>query len=182
MNKEIIETIQLTLSSLKRDPIVCARIFSIIFLFYKFLKKDRMFRVDFQAIINFTVFMIMVTLVRLIVLVNFPITVPAGLEQVSNIGILFVFWEDLFFAYPIIIVENYINNKYLRNLLIFAISFMFMMGHTYQGLRGLITIVIPYFVMAKVGKKYGLGTSMVGHVMYDLFTVLTVIFALALLP
>ena len=181
MSKEIIETIQMTLNLLKRDPIVCARVFSVLFLLYKFAVKDKAFRVDFKAITNFTVFMIMVTLVRLIVLVNFPITIPAGLEQVSNIGILFVFWEDLFFAYPIIVVEKYINNKYLRNFIIFIISFMFMMGHTYQGMRGAITILVPYFVMSKVGKKYGLGTSMVGHVMYDLFTVLTVIFSLALL-
>ena len=87
--------------------------------------------------------------------------------------IIMVWWEDLLFCVPVFYLsENSKLNKYLKFSLIFAISLLFGLGHGYQGVSGiLVTSLYPYFISTHYAKRYGFGTVMVCHVLYDMITV-----------
>lgn len=104
---------------------------------------------------------------------GFP-TIPG--EIGSNIWTLgLVFWEDFFFGVPIYFAFKYLKNKKIAIALTVVLSILFGLGHLYQGWYVVgITALLPYFVCYKYGKKYGFGTTMVCHMLYDFSTVLSV--------
>lgn len=61
-------------------------------------------------------------------------------------------------------------SKYIWMPAVAALSIYFAMGHLYQGEIGWIMVLIPYYVGYRYGKKYGFSTTMVCHVLYDMFT------------
>lgn len=64
-----------------------------------------------------------------------------------------------------------------------ALSINFALGHAYQGVGGvLITMLYPYFISYRYGKKVGFGTVMICHILYDFITFYTVFLMRYLLP
>jgi len=100
-----------------------------------------------------------------------------SLESASFIPISMVFtvfWEDAVFGLPLAMLRRKIGKK--RWPLPFYWLYMgiamvlFGSGHMYQGVvrASLLSLYVPFTV--KMGTKYGFGTVMIGHIMYDLVT------------
>lgn len=87
-------------------------------------------------------------------------------------SLLMVGWEDLVFSLlPIYYGRKYLHPRIATILTIIA-SLAFGLGHIYQGyFWALITCFYPYFISYKCGRKYGYGTIMALHVIYDVSVV-----------
>jgi hypothetical protein len=92
---------------------------------------------------------------------------------------LTVFWEDAAHGLPLLILRKLLSksNKYIKLLyypVLLAVMVEFGIGHLYQGILPamLLSFYIPYSV--KVGEKNGFGTVMIGHMLYDIVTLLSV--------
>jgi membrane protease YdiL (CAAX protease family) len=83
-----------------------------------------------------------------------------------------VFWEDAVFTLPILFWERYSNpSKWLVYPVLAASAIFFGMGHLYQGIMGGVMAAFYLFVISYgYGKKHGLGTVMICHVLYDMLT------------
>lgn len=91
---------------------------------------------------------------------------------------LFVFWEDACHGLPLFMIKKYIGKrKWLKPfyyLLLFLVMIEFGAGHLYQGLLAsiMLSFYVPYSI--KMGEKYGFGTVMICHTLFDLTTILSV--------
>jgi len=84
--------------------------------------------------------------------------------------LILVFWEDAFFVLPLVFCRKYIHPKLWILLFIFS-SFSFGLGHIYQGISAVfVTALYPYLVSYRYGMKYGFGTIMICHILYDFIT------------
>jgi len=145
-------------------------------------------RVEWQAIGGFLGFMAVVTFLRIsmydYVHMADPDFIPkmhGALLEMPKIMFSLVWWEDGFYVLPIVLAFRYLPKKIAIAFAIFM-SAWFGTGHLYQGISGVfITSLYPYLVAYRFGKKYGYGTVMVGHVLYDYITYYTVIVAPLLL-
>lgn len=83
-----------------------------------------------------------------------------------------VWWEDLFFAAPyLFLIRKYGWKKSLWALPLFVLTTaMFGLGHLYQGPSGWISVIYPAISIG-YGLRYGLGTMMVFHVLYDVVVI-----------
>jgi len=158
-------------------PILAA--FSVLFLALVSKVHKGLCRIDREAMKSFLKIMAMMTLIRVI-----GYFVGGGIPKapvdhdviraILPISTLLVFWEDTFFTLPILIFEQYGISKCLRNILIIASSLVFASGHlAYGPTWAFCTLFYVPFISYRLGKKHGLGTVMLGHVLYDLITVLT---------
>lgn len=152
----------------------------------QFTKHKEITRISWDKVAQFLGFLTLLTIVRISaydfmlqsgIIKQLPQMYPEVLA--SKWTLVLVFWEDVFFGIPIYFVQKYMTEgwkKYLKWPLTIAISVLFGMGHAYQGMQGIIiTSLIPYFICYRYGKEYGFGTTMVAHIMYDVFTVYSVI-------
>jgi len=88
--------------------------------------------------------------------------------------LFFVFWEDLVFTAPILYLERKGYNKTKIALTIVAVL-IFGSLHLYQGWFGFVfSSVYLYFISIGAGRKYGLGTIMIFHVLFDLSALMAV--------
>ena len=93
-----------------------------------------------------------------------------------------VFWEDMLHALPLILLQKLIGTQKktwpIHILATAVIMASFGLGHTYQGAFAAfaLSFYIPYSV--QLGKKFGLGTVMICHILYDLSTILFLKFML----
>lgn len=98
---------------------------------------------------------------------------------------LTVFWEDACHTLPLVLLARFLGEsipaKVIYYLMLAMVTVSFGLGHVYQGYfaAALLSMAIPYTV--KLGKKYGFGTMMLGHMLYDLTTILTLKFCLSFL-
>jgi len=145
--------------------------------------KD-LIRVEKAAVIKFLQFMGLITVFRVVLFTLFPgiqdflpgdvgsmvDTIPLGATG-------FVFWEDMVHTLPLLILFSYLNDSKIANairmVLTGIVMFAFGMGHTYQGYLAafVLSFYIPYSL--KLGEKYGLGTVMVCHTLFDFITLIT---------
>lgn len=146
------------------------------------LWEDRkIMRLDFKAVQVFITLMILLTFLRIALASAIhdagfnPLDVNKGINQVSFWQLGLVFWEDAFFAAPIYYMKDRLRlPRFVWLPIVAALSIYFALGHLYQSeLAFFATLLIPYFVFYKFGKKYGFGTTMVCHVLFDMFTLLT---------
>jgi len=150
--------------------------------FYIFDRKT--IRVEWDKLASFIAFMTLVTFLRIamydLLMRIDPTMIPTmhrELLEIPKIFLTLVWWEDCFYVLPMFLGYKYLPKKYAHFLAI-LLSAHFGLGHLYQGIGGvLITSVYPYFISYKYGKKYGFGTVMCGHVLYDFITYYTVIVA-----
>lgn len=102
---------------------------------------------------------------------RFPPLPPVGF------GSLFmVWWEDMLFGVLLIYYAEMFLPRWLFVPVVVLSSLWFGAGHLYQGwFVALLLSLYPYFISYKFGKKYGFGTVMVAHVVYDLAIVSSLI-------
>jgi hypothetical protein len=156
---------------------------TLIFLFFIFDRKT--IRIEWDAIARFLVFMTLATFVRLSVIelmtmldpMSAP-SLPRQLLEMPKILFATVWWEDGFYVLPIFLAYKYCN-KYFAHLIAILFSLHFGLGHAYQGTFGiLVTSIYPVFISLKYGSKYGFGTVMISHVLYDYITYTTIVLAM----
>jgi hypothetical protein len=139
-------------------------------------------RVDPKGLKKFAVWMLVITLFRIITLkVLAPKGSLDGMREAVNFipwqACLGVFWEDMCHTVPLALLGRMFKTrkwyKWLSATLLGMVMIAFGSGHLYQGLFSaiLLSAYIPFTL--RLGKKYGFGTVMLCHMAYDLSTILT---------
>lgn len=152
----------------------------------RFTRHKEITRISWDKIAQFCGFMVLLTVGRIAsydlmlkmgVIYQLPQIPPEIMDNKWSLAL--VFWEDFFFGVPLYFIHKYMNGskiKYVKWILTVAISIIFGMSHMYQGWGGVaITTLLPYFICLKYGRKYGFGTTMVCHILYDSITVYSII-------
>lgn len=149
------------------------------------LKK--VIRIEKPALLNWLRMLGILTIYRIFLFKMFPHFGPFQ-QSAQNISIipwpltLTVFWEDACHGLPMLLLKNLIGNRKWLKPFYWAIMGIVMLefglGHVYQGIAqaAMLSLYIPYSV--KLGEKFGFGTVMVGHTLFDLTTILTIKFLL----
>lgn len=151
---------------------------------YLAIKKKTIIRVEWDSVAKFLAFMALVTCIRLAIkdfthtlYPDTPLKNPI-LELIPIWSLLFVWWEDVIYGMSIYWLKNNCPKKVWIPLAV-LISIEFGMGHLYQGSAfAVVAMAYPYVISCKYGEKYGFGTVMVGHILYDYIT----LFAMILTP
>lgn len=140
-------------------------------------------RVEKRAVFAFVKFMAMITVYRAIFFQLFG-NFKYVKDAVANISIipweatLTVFWEDACHGLPLLLLRQLIGTKKwalpIHLLATLAVMVEFGMGHVYQGIFAatLLSFYIPYSI--RLGKKFGFGTVIVCHTLYDLITIVSI--------
>jgi hypothetical protein len=144
-----------------------------------FTREKEIMRISWDKLAQFVAFLVVLFVIRLMIydfqyssgtMTQLPTIPPEIAGNKWTLGL--VFWEDMFFAVPLYFIWKYMSRKWLQVTLTVIISALFGLGHFYQGWFGVaITSLLPYFVSYHFGKKYGFGTCMLGHILYDVSTV-----------
>lgn len=139
-------------------------------------------RVEGKPILSFLKFLGILTLYRIFMFKMFP-NLEVLKQAATNISLipwpmtLTVFWEDAAHGLPLVLLQRFIGTKKwtwpIHGLVTVMMMLEFGMGHVYQGLLAaiMLSFYVPY--STRLGKKYGFGTVMVCHVLFDLVTILT---------
>lgn len=145
-------------------------------------------RIEKSAVLRWVKFLGIITIYRLLVfklLAHFSMfgnSVQGA--SIIPIGATFtVFWEDACHGLPLVLLQMMIGTKTWLTKIINAVALglvaaSFGSGHVYQGTFAamILMLYIPYSM--KLGKKYGFGTVMVCHTLYDLSTIIAIKWAL----
>lgn len=138
-------------------------------------------RVEKKAVRGFCKFLLILTLWRIAL---FTIFAKAFMGSAQNVAMipwpltLTVFWEDACHGLPLFLFKKLTASKKWLKWLYYPIMAMVMiefgMGHLYQGViaAAFLSLYIPYSV--KMGEKFGFGTVMACHTLFDLTTILTI--------
>lgn len=151
-------------------------IFALVFIF-----DNKVLRIDIKVIQTFLALMTLLTFFRLTlfsVANSYGVdlaSVNEGLNQIPFWRFGLVFWEDAFFAIPIYyMIDRWNWSKYIYMPFIAITAVVFGLGHMYQfEMAYFATLIVPYFVFYKAGRKYGFGTSMICHILFDMITFIT---------
>lgn len=132
-------------------------------------------RIDWARIKEFSSFMLTMTILRIVVWTAmhrfFHIPINGDIGGLNFLTYFGVYWEDAIFTLPILVLDRFGISTMTRNLLFLFSSVSFAAGHLYEGgTWALATLAYVPFISYKYGNRYGLGTCMVGHVMYDMLT------------
>lgn len=148
----------------------------------QFTKEKEIMRVELAQVAQFLAFMAIATFMR-IAYYDFALQtgLMKGLPQIPDMiansrwTLALVFWEDMAFGVPIYFAFKYLKRRWMAIAITIILSALFAAGHSYQGPIGVaITAFLPYFVCYRYGKKFGFGTTMVCHILYDFITFYTV--------
>lgn len=143
---------------------------------YRYLLK-----VDKKAVLKWSAFLVVLTICRFLM---FKFVLPHGTMDNESVTIpwqaaLTVFWEDMCHGLPLVLLSNFLDkskwyNRALQRMAFALIMVSFGLGHLYQGITAavILSFYIPYSI--HMGKKYGFGTVMLGHMLYDLSTILAI--------
>lgn len=151
-------------------------------IFLAVLCFDRkILKIDLNAIQSFLTLMTLLTFLRLAlasIAIEFdiyPQDINKGLAHIPYWRLALVFWEDAFFAIPIYYMKDRWNwSKYIWLPIVAALSVAFGLGHMYQGEWAFFaTLVIPYAIFYRYGKRFGFGTTMICHILFDMITITT---------
>lgn len=141
----------------------------IIFFLFALKKDPDVIRVDIDKVINFGIACFVIFIIKAYFYSANGIGI-SYLNQAYSSGIntlAAVWWEDACFVLPYLLLYRFIGKQaYLFFPVFVATSIVFMMGHAYQGPTGQVTFIFP-FISFYYGKKYGAGTMMLCHILYD---------------
>lgn len=141
-------------------------------------KYKSLLRINKTVLVEWTKFLITVTIIRFCMYKLFPNAFI--FNSVKHAGFLpwgvgfTVFWEDAVHGLPLLILRKLIGvNKWTRPLHLLLLSLVmleFGIGHLYQGMLPALALsfYVPYSM--KVAEKHGFGTVMIGHMLYDNFS------------
>lgn len=140
-------------------------------------------RVDLKALRTWVLFLVGLSIYRAILF-----STPYGKEMLKHTleatswlpwqGTLFVFWEDLAHTVPLVLLRRWLGTRWftwpVHAVALILIMVEFGSGHLYQGILPavMLSFYIPYTM--SLGQKKGFGTIMIGHILYDLSTVLMI--------
>lgn len=140
-------------------------------------------RVEKKPVLNWMRLLLVITLYRYVLFKIFP---HFGMftEAQKNITMipwpmtLTVFWEDACHGLPLYLLQRFTGMeklwaKILNYVLMALVMIEFGAGHLYQGLMAaaFLMLYVPYSI--KYGKKFGFGTVMICHTLFDLTTILS---------
>jgi len=142
--------------------------------------QKHLLRIDKKAIFKWMKVLILITIFRTIVIElckhNGAAEIPKFAEILPWTISLTVFWEDACHGLPLLLLKKMLDKKkwakfiFIPILILTMISFGF--AHVYQGFIAafVLSFYIPYSV--RMGEKYGFGTVMICHILYDAATLL----------
>lgn len=141
---------------------------AVIFRISRFF-DPKLTRVSWPPIARFIRFMVIVTVLRM--LIGTPqLPFPPLTEYIKLMG---VFWEDLVHVLPALIMTKLKIPNFFVYAFLFLSSVAFATGHLYLSpIWALITTIYPA-ISFHYGKKHGLGTVIICHILYDIVTVFT---------
>lgn len=151
-----------------------------LFLILTYWKDKDILRIDLAVIQKFLVLMVLLTFFRLFIVsalskfgIQFNFNDGVNLIEFWQLGL--VFWEDAFFAIPIYwMVDRWNWSKYIWLPIVIILSIVFGLGHIYQFKAAFfMALILPYFVFYRYGKKFGFGTTMICHIVFDMVTFFT---------
>lgn len=154
-------------------------LFSIMFLMgvaiflYCYFRQRELIRIEWDKVAKFIAIMVFITAIRFGTMSIFGTPNTAG---IGFADLPFVFWEDSFFAIlGIYFFKDYLklSKKFWLPIAI-VFSTVFAYGHLSYGVTWAIITLIGPAVSYYFGKKYGFGTSMTCHIIYDFITLLSV--------
>lgn len=122
---------------------------------------------------SFLVPMALITFIRVF---SFLLTKNEPIESLDLFyfpSLFLVFWEDMFFVFPSLLLYFLTKNKLLVAPVMLISSLIFSLGHVYQSVEWALLLLAYVPVMFYFARKHGLGTVMVAHVTYDVVTYLT---------
>lgn len=145
-------------------------------------KYKELLRIDWKAVRNWTIFLVLLTLWRMWTINRLDIQALEGAAMIPWQSTLTVFWEDACHGMPLVLLRKYLGTKWftwpIHILALLIVMIAFGAGHVYQGIGAAIVLSFYIPLSMDIGKKNGFGTVMIGHVLYDLFTVLCIAWAL----
>ncbi len=138
--------------------------------------------VKFKGVLYFLRVMILVSVYRYVIFRFIaPASTLAGAK--SMVGFIpwqatfGVFWEDAVYVLPLVILARLYSDKtwykYVKWPLLILTMISFGSGHMYQGVLASIGLCFCIPFSKKMGMKYGFGTVMACHILYDMITILT---------
>lgn len=145
-------------------------------------KHRDVLRVDLKGILKFLILMTVLTIYRAAVFkwIAPPNMIESAREMVSFLPwqvTLGVFWEDACHSLPLVLLGKVFQKakwyKYCSLPLLVLVMASFAVGHLYQGVLAAIAISFYIPFAMKMGKKYGFGTVMICHILYDMITLLS---------
>lgn len=143
--------------------------------------QKHLLRVEKKPIINWMVFLAFITALRFLLtkLMNFNgIGSPNTFSFLPWYVSLTVFWEDMCHGLPLVILKKLIGTKWWTKFihlpLLALVMIEFGLGHAYQGIFAIVLLgfYVPYSM--RIGEKYGFGTLVLCHMLYDAVTLLFV--------
>jgi hypothetical protein len=153
----------------------------ILILLLVYWKDRKILKFDLDVVGKFLTLMVILTFVR-ITLASiaaefgiYPQHFNKGLGMVPYWRLALVFWEDAFFAIPIYYMKDRWQwSKHIWLPIVAVLSIIFGLGHMYQGEWAFFaTLLVPYFFFYRFGKRFGFGTTMVCHILFDMITIAT---------
>lgn len=140
-------------------------------------------RIEPGAVFKFVKFLGLITVFRFVV---FKFLMPDSMAEsaltMANmipIGALFgVFWEDAVHSMPLVLAGLMWGTHkwypWLSKAALGMVMLSFACGHIYQGVIPAMGISLYILVSIGMGKKYGFGTVMLCHILYDMSTILSI--------
>lgn len=133
--------------------------------------------IDKPTVIKWIKFLCVISVFRALMLYLMWDTMKENVSAVAWIPwqtTMMVWWEDAAHTLPLLLLMRLIGTE-KKTWPIHAIAFLpiwlsFLCGHLYQGLGNafLVSLYIPFSL--NIAKDKGLGTLMINHILFDLFT------------
>lgn len=140
-------------------------------------------RVEPKGVLKFAKTLAMIIVLRMLMLkFIYPEAMVESARYMSHLipwqSLLGTFWEDACHTLPLALAGcMWGASKWypkLSKVALVLVALSFGSGHIYQGIVPAVAICFYIPVTLKLGKKYGFGTVMLCHIMYDLATLLSI--------
>lgn len=160
---------------------------TMIYLTYKSDDRD-LLKVSPKAVLKWMGYLAILTVYRVVAWKYMSAFMGDKVNVVASIpwqATLSVFWEDAAHTLPVALLGRWMGEGKLAKAAYYAamalMTVSFGLGHVYQGIPAacMLSMYIP--VTINLAKKHGFGTIMIGHVLYDLTTIVTIKHMLGLL-
>lgn len=139
-------------------------------------------RIDKEGLWKFAKFMMVLLVARTIYLEFIaPDFILDGMRNITHSmpwpALFGVFWEDACNALALVLMRKMFWNKpcfqKLRLPILGLMALSFGLGHSYEGIGAIFAMTCYVPITMNLSKRYGFGTIMLCHVIYDLLTYLS---------
>lgn len=146
-------------------------------------KYKKLLRIKPICVLKFVGYMAVISVCRYLILkfVSSSESIDAARSMAHFIpwqATLGVFWEDACHAMPLVLAGLMFRESkiysWLSKPLLVMVMLSFACGHVYQGILPALAISFYIPVTMNLAKKYGFGTVMCCHIIYDMSTLLTI--------